>query len=63
MGFWKGVFNRMKDHLEETKEYREIGRSMDDEKLLKAIKNSSGARKSGYKLAAEERGLILKKEV
>ena len=63
MGFWKGVFNRMKDQLEETKEYRDIGRSMDDEKLLKELKNSRGARKSGYKLAAEERGLILKKEV
>lgn len=40
------------------KEYREMGRSMNDEQLLKALKNSSGARKSGFKMAAEERGLI-----
>lgn len=62
MGFWKdfgqNLYEGTKKRLDEMKEYREMGRSMNDEQLLKALKNSSGARKSGFKMAAEERGLI-----
>ena len=62
MGFWgdlgKGLVNHMQNDLEERKKYLAEGRSMDDEKLLKALRNSSGKRKSSYKMVAEERGLI-----